>query len=147
MASRIRKRSSFSTASREWITLVRYCARPIDASTTIIVSTTSSSMSVNPLSPVFVLRAIECRPSERRIHVEHVLTAPPGGIRLVLIGPQAPLGAVKHRVERHPSQELELPAGGVVRRGHAVHELLQVRRIILAAGFQIERADDAKIGG
>ena len=48
MASRIRNKSSFNTASRARITLFRYCVIPMLASTTMIEITMSSSIIVKP---------------------------------------------------------------------------------------------------
>src|SRR5262245_46059054 len=55
--------------------------------------------------PVTVLRPIQSGPAALRIHVEHVLSAPGGRIRFVLIGPQPPLGVVRHRINRNPAEE------------------------------------------
>src|SRR5206468_11532538 len=132
-------------ASREWITLLWYCASPIDASTTIIVRTMRSSMRVKPRSPVLVFRPVKCRASKGRVDVEHVLPAPPGRIGFVLVRPQPPLRGVGHRIERNPAQKFQFASGRIVGGRDAVDQLLQVRRVVLAPGFEIERADDAEI--
>src|SRR5262245_51782123 len=93
-------------------------------------STTISSISVKPRSPVFVLRAIQCRSLERREDVEYILPAPGLRVGPVLIRPHAPLRALGHRVSRNPPQKPELPARRVVRGGGAIYKLLQVGRIV-----------------
>src|SRR6185503_4113694 len=194
MASRIRKRSSFSVASRAWITLCRYCVIPIVARMTISETTTSSSIIVKPRSsgahwsmreleswwfecteppawrtpqrpfnsplpefnnssfvngalPVPVLGAVERSALERGVDVEDVLPAPARRVGLVLVGSHPPFGGVRHRIDRDPAQELELPAGGVVRGADPIHQDLEIRGIAFAADLDVERANLAEIGG
>src|SRR5262245_34765896 len=97
--------------------------------------------------PVPVFRAVQRLAVERRVDVEHVLAAPARRVRLVLIRPHAPFGAVGHRIGRNAPQELELPARRVVRGGDALDERVEIRRIVLASRFQIERADLSGVGG
>src|SRR5262245_38255798 len=106
-------------------------------------STISSSINVKPRAglPVTVLRSIERLAVERRVDVEHVLPAPPRRIRLVLVRAQAPLGAARHRIDRHAPQKLQLPAGRVVRGGDAFDQGFEIGGIVLAADLDVERSD------
>src|SRR3954467_12276082 len=105
--------------------LCRYCAIPIVVRMTIRETTTSNSIIVKPRSarlpespiiklPVLVFRPVERRSVERRVDVEHVLPAPPRGVRLVLVRAHAPFGRAHHRIDRNVPQVLQLPAGRVV---------------------------------
>src|SRR5258708_3542187 len=96
------------------MTLFRYCAIPIVERMTMIERTTSSSMMVKPRSrrftqlriyqspnsPVSILRPIERRAVDPRVHVEHVLAAPAGAVRRILVRALAPLLSVCQRVHR-----------------------------------------------
>src|SRR5215471_5105127 len=97
---------------------------------TMSVITTISSMSVKPAAdrylPVTILRSIESRTLERRADVEDVLPAPMRAIRIVLIGAERPVRILRHRINRNPSEKLELSAGRVVGRRNAIHQLLKV---------------------
>src|SRR5258705_2637727 len=116
---------------------------------TISVITIISSMRVNPSNllpdvprnhlPVTVFGSVERGRAVLRVHVEHVLSAPRRGVRLVLVRPQAPFHAVGHRVDRNPPQVLELPAARVVRHGDALDERLEIRRIAFVVGPQLRR--------
>src|SRR5512133_3050922 len=157
MASRMRKRSVWSTASFARCTESRYCTTAMPASTEIRKITTVSSMSVKPARrpvfgiitcippgsrpgpgvpgedralwaltvhrplstglplPVLVFRSVEGGAVALGEDVVHVLPAPTGRIRLVLVRPHAPFGRLGHRIDGDTSQELELAAGRVVR--------------------------------
>src|SRR5204862_7110113 len=64
----------------------------------------------SPDSPVFVFRPVQRRAAERRIDVEDVLSAPVRRVRLVLVRPLAPVGALRHRIDRDLAEELQLPS-------------------------------------
>src|SRR5882762_11777399 len=124
---------------------------------TISAITIISSMRVNPSNPrtdapadrrtrepanhlpVTIFGSVERGRAALRVHVEHVVSAPRRGVRLVLVGPQAPFHAVGHRVDRNPPQVLELPAARVARRADALDERLEIRRIAFAVGTQLRR--------
>src|SRR5947207_2684771 len=149
MASRIRKRSSFSTDSFARMTLFPYSVSATLASVIISAITTITSMSVNPSNlrtrepanrlPVTVLRPIQAGATALRIHVKDVLPAPRRRIRLVLIGPQPPFGAAGHRIDRDASQVLQLRPRGVIGASHAFDERLEIRRIPLTVRAQLRR--------
>src|SRR5882762_409841 len=100
---------------------------------TISAITIISSMRVNPSNPrtdapadrrtrepanhlpVTIFGSVERGRAALRVHVEHVVSAPRRGVRLVLVRPEAPFHAVGHRVDRNPPQVLELPAARVAR--------------------------------
>src|SRR5437899_1845696 len=142
MASFILKRSSFRTASFEYTTLCWYCTTAIVDNVTISAITTISSMIVNPSAdrtlPVTVLRSIKCSPIERRVDVKDILPTPMRGIRIVLIGPEAPVRAFCHRIDRNLPQELQLAPGRVVGRGDTLHQLFEVGRVSFAARLDLE---------
>src|ERR1700680_5003154 len=66
--------------------------------------------------PVPVFGAVERRGGERRVAVEHVLPAPAGRVGFVLVRTPAPVGAVRHRIDRDAPQVLELAPSSVVGR-------------------------------
>src|SRR6185295_4436257 len=148
MASRIRKRSSLSTASFDRCTLFPYTVIPIPARMTMSAMTIIISIRVNPdirdgragvacsssiyQLPVPVLRAVERLPFALAVHVEDVLPAPARRIGLVLVGAHPPLRLPRHRIDGDAAQELELASRGVAGSRHAVHELLERFRIALA---------------
>src|SRR6185295_3804994 len=96
--------------------------------------------------PILVLGAVERLTVRLRIDVEDVAARPGRRVGLVAVGAHAPLVGMRHRIHRDPPQELQLHAGGVVVLGDAVDQDLEAGGIILAAGRQIERRDDARIG-
>src|SRR5262245_42402933 len=74
----------------------------------MIVITIINSSSVKPrLLPLVVFRAIESRPLRFTVHVEYILPAPRGCLRIVLVGPLTPFGGIRHRILRNPSQKLQ----------------------------------------
>src|SRR5882757_5480374 len=99
---------------------------PMAASTEIRNITTISSIIVKPrlervtgfTLPVLVVGAIEGLAVEGGENVEHVLAAPAGRVRFVLVRAHAPLRAARHRVDRNVPEILELAPRGVVRRRH-----------------------------
>src|SRR6516225_1819375 len=113
------------------------------------VTTTTSSISVKPRSvisrfttlPVLVFRAVKRFAFERRVNVEHVLSAPSRRIGLVLVRAHAPLVATCHGVDRNAPQELQFPPRGIIGGSHPIHQRLQVGRIVLAADLDVERSD------
>src|SRR5688500_3693994 len=128
----MRKRFSFSTASCERRTVLRYCTMPMLASSTITDITTNSSMIVKPSGfrnrfiavtlPVAVLRAIERGTRTLCVHVVDVLPAPGRGVPFVLVSPQTPVAVAGERIDRTPAEELQLPPRGIVGARHAVNE-------------------------
>src|SRR5215218_1457646 len=119
MASRMRKRSSLSVASRDSVTA--FCAPTVasDASTVMIAITMTSSMRVHPpwprraRLPVDILRAVEGDAPALRVDIVDVLATPARRIRIILIGPHAPFLRVRHRIDRDAAKELQLAPGGV----------------------------------
>src|SRR5262245_5487740 len=95
---------------RRYCTIARLARMTINASTTII------SMMVKPRLPVLVLRAIKRSPARGRVNVEHILPAPGSRVRVVLVRAQAPFRRLRHRIDGHAPQELDLASGDVVRR-------------------------------
>ena len=61
-------------------------------------------------------------------------------------GTAVPIRAVRHRIDRNLAQELQLPAGRVVRRRHALDERLEIRRVAFVARLELESAGFALIG-
>src|SRR5688572_17783312 len=117
----------------------RYCTIARLARITMSASTTINSMMVKPPLPVLVFRPIEPCPLRRRVDVEDVLPPPRGGVGVVLVRAHPPLGRLGHRVNGNAPEEFDLAAGHVVRRRHAFDERLEVGRISLAAGLDLER--------
>src|SRR5437868_15265505 len=113
---------------------LRYCAIAIDARMTMIVITIASSIIVKPrsavrrwrISPVLELRSVERGAVVGGVDVEDVLAAPARRVGLVLIRPAPPRRRMRHRIDRHAAQEFQLAAGGVVRRGDAVYQDVEV---------------------
>src|SRR5215475_11669514 len=112
MASRMRKRSSRRVASLDVITALRAPIVAMPASTVMIAITMTSSISVqppfaairrapHPVLPVRIFRPVEGDTGALAVHIVHVLAAPAGRVRLVLVGAHAPLGVVRHGVDRH----------------------------------------------
>src|SRR5262245_47781384 len=118
------------------MTLWRYCTRPTVAKVTRIDITTISSTSVKPRCPrrlpVTVFRPVESGPVERRVHVEHVLAAPPRRVRIVLIGAKTPIHALRHGIDGDAAQKFQLPSRGVVVGRDAFHERFEVGRVPFA---------------
>src|SRR5215218_9889215 len=123
----------------------RYCTIARLARMTISASTTIISMMVKPRLPVLVLRPIERSPARRRVDVKHILPAPGGRVRIVLVRPQAPFSRLHHRIDRHAPQELDLASGDVVRRRDSLDERFEILRVPFAAGLDLERRDLAEI--
>src|SRR5262245_52166763 len=102
-----------------------------------------SSMSVKPLLrrtrapkkifcidlPVLVLRTVEPSSIARGVNLEHVLTAPRGRVRAVLVRALAPLAALGHRVDGNATQELQLSTGCIVGHRHALDEHVEIFRV------------------
>src|SRR5207249_12113788 len=61
-----------------------------------------------PNSPVFVFCTIQCRGVGLGVHVEHVLAAPAGGVRRVLVRPHPPLGVVDRKSTRLNSSHVSI---------------------------------------
>src|SRR5262245_48417513 len=122
----------------------------------MIVRTTISSMSVNPRAvcrqrfmmalPVSELRPVERLAVEGRVDVEDVLPAPTRGVGSVLVRTESPLAASRHGIGRNVAEKFQLASRRIVRGGDAVDERLQIGRIVLAAGLDLERADVAEVG-
>src|SRR5205085_2295477 len=119
-----RNRSVCSTASREESTEFLYWTSPMAARIEMSEITINSSTSVNPASrrapcaapplPVLVFRPIESLAFRLRVDVEHAAAAPRGRVGPVRIGAHAPVGRVRHRIDRDAAQKLELDAGRIV---------------------------------
>src|SRR6187397_1847701 len=80
-----------------------------------------------------------------RVDVVDVLAAPRVAVGVVLVAVQAPLRVARHRVDRDPTQELQL----AVERAHPVHALperLEVGRVALAAELRLRAADLPRVG-
>src|SRR5438105_510393 len=63
--------------------------------------------------------------------IENILAAPGSGFRIILHGAQVPLGFAGHGVRWDSPQESHFLASNI----NAIHQRLQIRRIILAAHF------------
>src|SRR5262245_456917 len=81
----------------------------------MIATTTISSTSVNPRAvprparlPRRILRPIQRRPLARAPDVEDVDLVPRAGRRLLLVRADHPVRFPRHRIDRHPPQELDL---------------------------------------
>src|SRR5215203_1971874 len=143
MASRMRKRSSLSVASRDSVTA--FCAPTVAsaASTVMIAITMTSSMRVHPpwprraRLPVDILRSVEGDAPALREHIVDVLAAPGRGVGVVLIRPHAPLLRVRHRIHRDAAQEFQLAAAGVAVGADALDQHLELRRIPFRPGLEI----------
>src|SRR6185295_4190048 len=117
-----RNRFSFSTASFDWMIATRYLGTAIAARIATSAITVTSSISVKPALPraspgVVGGLSIERLGRALRVDVVDVLAAPRVAVGVVLVAAHPPLRAARHRVDRDPPQELQLP----VERPHAVH--------------------------
>src|SRR5712671_5651092 len=123
--------------------LCLYCTTAIVDSVTMSDITTISSMIVNPAAdrnlPVTIFRPIQRGAGKRGAHVEDVLATPMGGVLIVLVRSQCPLGAFRHRIDWNPAQELQLASRGVVRNSDSLNQRIEIRRVPFDARLDLER--------
>src|SRR5579871_6673124 len=106
---------------------------------TIIVTTTISSTKVKPRKPRRAVRLpgavaspIGSLLGSFAVDVKDVLSAPTGGVRIVLIAAHAPLTLAGERIDRNPAQEAHFL---IFRRGQllAIHQDVERLRIPVRA--------------
>src|SRR5579872_4793541 len=107
------------------------------------------SISVKPrrltkaASPLRVWRSIASLLVAGSVNIEHILTAPGSGFRIVLHAALAPFARVGHRIERNSAQKFYFLVR-LVGDLHAFHQNLQSLRITLGTDF--ERTEFVLVG-
>src|SRR5205809_5616845 len=105
MTSRIRKRFSLRTASRDWMIATLYWGSAIAARMAMMATTVISSIRVKPApplpggpSPGVVDRPIQRLALALRVDVVDVVTAPRGVVGRVLVASHTPFRAARHGI-------------------------------------------------
>src|SRR5579872_2290488 len=109
---------------------------------TMMATTTINSTNVKPRSlrlsgrlPLAVASPIGSLFAGFTENIKNVLTAPTGGIGVVLIAAHSPFGFAGERIARNPAQEPHLLILGAARQLHAVHQYVERFRIAVGALF------------
>src|SRR5436309_9483399 len=147
MTSRIRKRFSLRTASRDWMIATLYWGSAIAARMAMMATTVISSIRVKPApplpdgpSPGVVDRPIQRLALALRVDVVDVVTAPRGVVGRVLVASHTPFRAARHGIAGDPPEELELAVEGA-HPVHPFHQGLQLGGIALAPQLHVRPPD------